>query len=231
MLKFVTCNFAWQVVASKLTSLNYSLYFSANWSKEVVKIERTVWQTFKSGSNFSQEFNWKLFRDFILKFISDRCNCVLCFDYSRLSHLTSRKCRSPFIRQDAHCTFENCCKFKFIIHKNQDFKSHVIMAFEQRGKENHDGQSLRFRNTNEAERKDIENLLQTERPSRVYEELIDKADYEKLKAGNYNVPKSPAVIRKLKSLVSASEHFHANVTRGYLISYIVCLENVTKKNF
>ena len=140
----------------------------------MINIERIVWQTFKPGTNDCPEFNWKSFRDFLLKLVSDRCNCVICFDYSRLSPLTSRKCRSPFIRQDAHCTFDNCCEFKFIIKKNQNFNSHVVMELEQRGTENHDGQSLRFRNTNEEERKNIEILLQTERPSRVYEELMEK---------------------------------------------------------
>ena len=181
------------------------------WRKEYIEINLTVWQTFKPGSRDHKIFNWKLFREYILKLISDRCNCVLSFDYCRFSHFASRKSRTPLIRQDAHCTFENCCEFKFTVEKSQDFKSNVIMELQQRCEENHDGQSRRFRNTNDDEKISIETLLEKERPSRVYDELLEKAEYEKLKAGNYNLPKSPAVIRKLKSLISASEHFHANV--------------------
>jgi len=51
-------------------------------------------------------------------------------------------------------------------------------------------------------------MLQTERPAEVFEDLIMQSPECKLKAGNFNICKSPAVIRRIKSQISSTEQLH-----------------------
>lgn len=141
--------------------------------------------------------------------IEKRCNCVLAFGYYRVSNLNSRKTECPFIRQEAHCTFENCRHFQIIIEKNQDFRDCVYCLIRTRGNEDHVGQSTRFRRTNSDEQKRIAEMLQVGRPEEVYEELLATSDIGKLLSGNNNKPKSMAVMRRIKSFIASREKLHS----------------------
>ena len=150
-------------------------------------------------------------RDYLLKICSQKCNCVIAFGYSHVSQRSSQKKRYPFIRQDARCTFDNCCKFRFEVKKNQDFEESIEILMITFGRENHGQQHRKFRRTNAIEKKEMVTLLDSTTPDEAFEILLDNADPTKLAAGNYNVPKSPAVLRRIKTLVSACERYHNDV--------------------
>ena len=153
----------------------------------------------------------KSWKEYLLKVWATKCNCVIAFGYSRVSPLTSRKGKTPFIRQDAHCTFENCCRFRVLIAKHQRDESSIAMHFITFGIENHGRQPSRFRRTTPSEAQRLESMLSHNRPEEVFEELIDKADSGKLRAGNFNDVKSPGVLRRLQAVVATRERFHKDV--------------------
>jgi hypothetical protein len=46
----------------------------------------------------------------------------------------------------------------------------------------------------------------------VYENVIERENEEKLLNGNFNLPKSPGVIRRIRSMINERERIHKNVT-------------------
>lgn len=183
-----------------------------DWIEETRSIDISEWMDIKPIEKGGRLILTDRWRDYLLKMWANICDCVIAFGYCRTSSLTSRKKNSPFIRQDAYCTFENCCKFRIIILKTQDFASAINMQINTLGKAMHGRQPRKFRRTTKQEAANLGKMLKEQRPEEVYEQLIDEADYDKLLAGNYNQVKSPAVLRRLKSVVTASERFHKDVS-------------------
>jgi len=179
--------------------------------RHVVAIEPDEWNavkpTYKGGV---QVLNSK-WRDYLLLLLEKMCNCVIAFGKNHVSGLSSRKRNVAYIRQHAYCTFKNCCKFIVSVHKDQNFDETVRLQIEIVGEENHGRQARKFRRTSMTEAEKIRQKLKYERPTDVYETLINETPMEKLIAGNFNVPKSPAVLRRLKSLINKSERLHKDV--------------------
>ena len=151
-------------------------------------------------------------RSYLLDKVASVCNCVISFGYSRVSRPASRKRNFPLIRQNATCTFPNCRTFRFVVAKDQNEASGVRLKVTVTGEENHTSAQSRFRRTTASEFLDISEKLTHKDPEEVYEDLISEADPVKLLHGNFNVPKSPAVIRRIRSVINQQERLHRDVS-------------------
>src|SRR5882757_2734126 len=180
--------------------------------RHVITLGPEQWNHIKptyKGDRLMLNSNW---RDYILTVLEQKCNCVIAFGRNHVSSLNSRKKKVPYILQQAYCTFTDCFTFRISVCKSQQFSNTVEIQILIFGEENHGRQSRRFRRTSCEEAKEIGKKLKYERPTDVYETLINESPMNKLLAGNYNIPKSPAVLRRLKSLINNSERLHKDVS-------------------
>ena len=177
----------------------------------VIDVEPSEWSNIRPICRGRREVLNSEWRDYLLSVFDNKCNCVIAFGNSHVSPLSSRKRNIPYIRQHAYCTFKSCCNFLVSVHKNQNFTKTVRLEIVITGNENHGRQPRKFRRTCSKEAEEIAKKLKCERPTDVYERLINESPIDKLLAGNYNVPKSPAVVRRLNSLTKKCERLHKDV--------------------
>jgi hypothetical protein len=181
------------------------------WFSRTIEIPQSTWDDIRPRRVNSKLALTDAWKNFILDRVAEISNCVISFGYTRVSEASSRKRKSPHIKQHAKCTFANCCSFKFIVDKNQREESNIKLQLLTKGQECHPGNECRFRRTTSAERDEISSRLQYKNPEEVYDDLINEANDDKLLHGNFNIPKSPSVLRRIKSLISQQERIHRNV--------------------
>ena len=79
------------------------------------------WTKIKPVMRAGKESLTKDWKAFFLDHWNKQCNCVLALGYSHVSNFHSRKSNLPYVYQCARCTFDNCCKFKASVRRNQNF--------------------------------------------------------------------------------------------------------------